>query len=132
MNNRTYDPNDPRVRVGHLEKEVGLVKGEINNLNMAMTAHSAKLTGVQEQIGNVARYLEKMADRVHEPKHMNWGWVIAAVMGFIALTGGFTTVVVEPMKHRTEIQRMEINDLRREALTVDRRLSKIEGQLEVQ
>jgi hypothetical protein len=116
------------VRLGHLEREMGGIKGEVGLLKVAMTDNSAKLTAMQDQMNAIFRSLEKMADRVHEPKQINWGWIISAVMGILILGGSYTSLVTTPLQVDT-LRNYELVKQLDEALhDVDTRLSFHEGQ----
>lgn len=118
---------DDRVRLGHLEREMGGIKGEVGLLKVAMTDNSAKLTGMQEQMQSIVRSLEKMADRVHEPKSVNWGWLISGVMGVLLLAGGYTQVVTQPLNESAARNYQLVRQAEERAHDVERRLSYQEG-----
>lgn len=119
--------NEDKARLGHLEREMGGIKGEVGLLKVAMTENSAKLTGVMEQMGAIARSLEKLGDRVHEPKNFNWGWLISAVMGVILIGGLHAGLITQPIKMQSERNYKLISDLEVEVRTLDRRLAYREG-----
>lgn len=121
---KAYDDN---VRLKHLEVEVGGIKGEVGLLKVAMIDNSAKLTGMQEQMGIITRSLEKMADRVHEPKNINWGWMISAVMGIIIIAGIHAALVTQPLRDQTATNYELIRGLSTDLRNIDRRLSYREG-----
>jgi hypothetical protein len=118
---------DDRVRLGHLEREMGGIKGEVGLLKVAMTDNSAKLTGMQDQMLAISRSLEKMADRVHEPKSVNWGWLISGVMGVLLIAGGYTQVVTDPLKADAERSYQIVRQAEERAQDIERRLSYQEG-----
>ena len=118
---------DDRVRLQHLEREMGGIKGEVGLLKVAMTDNSAKLSGMQEQMTAIFRSMEKMADRVHEPKTFNWGWLISAIMGVLIFAGGYTAVVTDPLRKDTARNYQLALENRERAYEVDRRLSYQEG-----
>lgn len=119
--------HDDNVRLGHLEREMGGIKGEVGLLKVAMTDNSAKLSGMQEQMGGIVRAMEKVADRVHEPKQVNWGWMISAVMGIIIIAGIHAALVTQPLRDQTELNYELIRIITDDLRDVDRRLSFREG-----
>lgn len=118
------------VRLGHLEREMGGIKGEVGLLKVAMTDNSAKLTAVQDQMNAIFRSLEKMSDRVHEPREFNWGWLISAIMGIILIGGVHAGLVTQPIKAQTERNYSQIQELSSKLHGVDVRLATREGMCE--
>ena len=118
---------DDKVRLGHLEREMGGIKGEVGLLKVAMTDNSAKLTGMQDQMHAIVRAVEKMADRVHEPKSLNWGWMISGVMAVLLIAGGYTSVVTEPLRAGADRNHSRITSLDDQVHSIDQRLSYQEG-----
>jgi p-aminobenzoyl-glutamate transporter AbgT len=125
MDNR--EESHHRTRLGALEQEVAGVKGEVGGLKLAMADQTAKLAGVSEQMHQIARAMEKMADRVHAPTTVNWGWIIAAVMGIMSLGGAFTSIVVQPLRATADQQYDQIRAADSELRKIDARLSFEEG-----
>lgn len=118
---------DDKVRLGHLEREMGGIKGEVGLLKVAMTDNSAKLSGMQEQMHNISRSFEKMADRVHEPKAVNWGWLISGAMAILLIAGSYTSIVTEPLKGADAMHHSRISTLDDQVHSMDQRLSYQEG-----
>lgn len=119
---------DDKVRLGHLEREMGGIKGEVGLLKVAMTDNSAKLSAMQDQMNAIFRSLEKMADRVHEPKTINWGWIFSAVMGVLVLGGSYTSLVTTPLQNDTSRNYQLVQDLDRHVDEISERLSRHEGE----
>lgn len=118
------------VRLGHLEREMGGIKGEVGLLKVAMTDNSAKLSAMQDQMNAIFRSLEKMADRVHEPKTVNWGWIFSGVMGVLLIGGGYTQIVTEPLEKDTARNYELVQALDDDVNDINMRLSRHEGQCE--
>jgi hypothetical protein len=118
---------DDKVRLGHLEREMGGIKGEVGLLKVAMTDNSAKLSAMQDQMNAIFRSLEKMSDRVTEPKNINWGWVFSAVMGILMLAAGYTSLVTTPLERHLQQNYERIQELDSELHDVDIRLATREG-----
>jgi hypothetical protein len=120
---------DDKVRLGHLEREMGGIKGEVGLLKVAMTDNSARLANVQDQMHNISRSLEKMADRVHQPTEINWGWIFSGVMGILLIAGGYTQIVTEPLRADASRNYELVRAAQIDAHEVERRLSYQEGYL---
>ena len=75
-------------RVIRLESEIGQVKSELGSIRTGLL--------------HVSTTLDKVADRVNAPQHVNWGWIISSIMGVLLIAGGYTNIVTEPLKKSLE------------------------------